>query len=57
MTLREVESETGIPMAHIIDRLGLPEDTDPDQRLGQLKKSHEFTIEQVRDIVEEFVSK
>jgi hypothetical protein len=51
MTLGEVEALTGVPMAVIVSELGLPEDTAPDEKLGQLRRAHGFEMSRVRAIV------
>lgn len=54
MALAEVETLTGVPVSHILERLGLPQTTSPDERVGQLRRKHNFQIEDVRRIVSEF---
>jgi len=51
MTLQEVEDATGVPAGHILQALGLPEDTSPQKKLGRLRKEFGFSIQEVRDIV------
>jgi hypothetical protein len=51
MTLREVEATTGVPVNDIILALKLPPAVSPDQRLGVLKRTYGFEINDVRDIV------
>lgn len=54
MTLREVEQATGVPAERILRELGLPADLPRDERLGWLKRTHGFTIEEVRRIVQAY---
>ncbi|MCB2154363.1 DUF4405 domain-containing protein [bacterium] len=54
MSLAEVEQTTGVPATAVIAALGLPTDTDPGQRLGQLRRQHGFEMEAVRTIVAEY---
>ena len=54
MTLAEVEALTGVPTSYILEQLGLPQTTSADERVGQLRREHGFTIEDVRQIVSEF---
>lgn len=54
MTLAEVETLTDVPVSYIVEQLGLPQATSPDQRLGQLRRKHGFQIDEVRRIVTEF---
>lgn len=51
MTLAEVEAATGVPSAILIAELGLPSGTDPDSRLGPLRRQHGFDMDAVREIV------
>ncbi|MBN1910648.1 MAG: hypothetical protein JW818_12960, partial [Pirellulales bacterium] len=54
MTLAEVEEATGVPAVHLLEKLGLPQDTPPNSRLGPLRRQHGFAMEDVRRIVEEY---
>jgi hypothetical protein len=51
MTLQEVEAATGVPAERLLRELGLPPGLPRDERLGRLKETHGFTMEQVRQIV------
>ena len=51
MTLQEVELQTGVPTQVILTELGLPADTPIDEKLGRLRRTHGFEMEQVREIV------
>jgi hypothetical protein len=51
-TLAEVEEATGVPADHIIEELGLPRGVEHDERLGRLRTTYGFTINDVRRIVE-----
>ncbi len=53
MTLRELQTETGVSYAEILEELYLPANTDPDERLGRLKRRYGFTLDTVRDAVRE----
>lgn len=53
MTLAEVSAETGVPVEVIVRELGLPADTPVDSRLGRLRRTHGFEMEDVRAIVRE----
>ena len=50
-TLAEVERITGIPATVILQDLGLPSDIPKDERLGRLRKEHEFELNDLREIV------
>jgi hypothetical protein len=52
MTLAEVQAATGVPADTIIEQLGLPPGVPKDERLGRLKQTHGFTMEDVRRIVQ-----
>lgn len=52
MTLRDAEHQTGVPVRFILDELGLPSDVSTDEKLGQLKRTHGFELETVREIIE-----
>lgn len=54
MTLKEVEATTGVPAAHIIRSLNLPENTSVEARLGRLRRQNGFEINDVREIVSEY---
>lgn len=51
MTLAEVERITGIPTQSLIQKLGLPVKTSPDETLGQLRKKHGFSVSDIREII------
>jgi hypothetical protein len=51
MTLHQVQERTGVPAAVILRELGLPPDLPADERLGRLRKQHEFQIHTVQEIV------
>ena len=51
MTLRDVQELTGVPADHIIVSLSLPTDVSLDERLGRLRRSYAFEIDDVRRVV------
>ncbi len=55
MTLRDVQELTGVPVDHIITTLRLPADVPRDERLGRLRRSYGFEIDDVRRIVSGYV--
>ncbi len=55
MTLRDVQELTGVPVDHIITTLRLPADVPRDERLGRLRRSYEFEIDDVRRAVSGYV--
>lgn len=52
MTLAEIQKATGVPADHIIEELGLPAGVEKDERLGRLRRTHGFSIDDVRRIVQ-----
>lgn len=54
ITLQEVEDATGVPVRFILQKLGLPEDTPPQEKRGRLRKKYGFSIQEVKDIVEKY---
>lgn len=52
MTLAELEADTGVPVAVIREKLGLPDTVPPDERLGRLGSRYGFRMSAVRDIIE-----
>ncbi|TKJ37249.1 hypothetical protein CEE37_14140 [candidate division LCP-89 bacterium B3_LCP] len=54
MTLREIQNMTSVPYEYLIIKLQLPKGISPDIKLGKLKKSYGFSIEDVRQIVEDY---
>lgn len=51
MSLRQVEQSTGVPVAYLISRLGLPADIDPDERIGRIRKRYGVSPDAVRQAV------
>jgi len=54
MSLMEVQNETGVPYTFILKELGLSEDISPDMKLGRLRRTYGFSIEDVRKIVKQY---
>jgi hypothetical protein len=51
MSLRDVEAATGVPVAYLMESLGLPSSVSADERLGPLKRRYGFDINAVREAV------
>lgn len=51
MTLRQVAESTGVPVEHLVKQLGLPSGTDPDERIGRLRKRYDISPDDVRGVV------
>ena len=54
MSLKDVETTTGVPAAYIIGALKLPESTAAEARLGFLKRRYGFELNDVREIVKAY---
>jgi hypothetical protein len=54
MTLAELEQETGVPAAHVIEALNLPGSTSKNQRIGVLKRTYGFEMGDIRRIIREY---
>jgi len=54
LTLRELEAQTGVPAAHVLRELGLPEDVPRDEPLGRLRRQYGFDMAVVRRIVADY---
>lgn len=48
MTLEEVEAQTGVPASFVLARLGLPQSTPSDEKLGRLRRDNGFEMQDVR---------
>ncbi|NVM25983.1 MAG: DUF4405 domain-containing protein [Desulfobacterales bacterium] len=57
MTLLEVEKTTGVPINHIIETLKLPRFVSGEERLGVLKRTYGFEINDVREVIHEYKNK
>jgi len=57
MTLREVEKATGVPVNHIVASLRLPGSISEGERLGRLRRTYGFEINDVRKIVQDYKNK
>jgi hypothetical protein len=51
LSLKDIEEKTGVSSRAIADKLGLPGDISLNERLGRLRKSYLFKMEDVRDVV------
>lgn len=56
-TLGDIEKQTGIPAATILRELNLPGNIPTNEQLGKLSKEYNFTLQDVRDIVQEHIEK
>jgi len=57
MTLLDVEKATGISARRIADELGLPSKISFKDTLGRLRRRYSFTLDEVRAIITELLSK
>ncbi len=51
MTLREVETNTGIPAENILAGMSLPQNLSRDEPLGRMRRLHGFTLPQMREVI------
>ena len=54
MTLDEIEKATGVPAEYILDKLGLPANTAPDERVGRLLRTRGMEFQQLRRLVADY---
>ncbi len=54
MTLADIEQNSGVPAAYILRELDLPLTISIKEKLGQLKATYNFSMEDVREIVSEY---
>lgn len=54
MTLAELEQETGVPAAHILESLNLPGSIAKEQRIGVLKRTYGFEMGDIRRIIRDY---
>lgn len=54
MTLAEVAQTTGVPAQAIISALKLPPTVSPNQRLGLLKRTYRFEINDMREAIKQY---
>ncbi len=57
MTLLEVEKATGVPVKHIIETMKLPSSISGEERLGVLKRTYGFEINDVREVIRKYKNK
>ena len=55
MGLAEIERQTGVPAAYIIEKLKMPVDVSRDTNMGRLKREYGFDMPQVREIIREYL--
>ena len=54
MTLADIEQNIGVPAAYILRELDLPLSISIEEKLGQLKATYNFSMDDVREIVSEY---
>lgn len=54
MTLKGIETTSGVPVIYIIKSLNLPENISEKERLGVLKRQYGFEISDVKEIVKRY---
>lgn len=56
-TLRQIEDDTGVPVAYLANKLNLPASVNPDERLGRLRRAFGFELHDVRQVVADWPGK
>jgi hypothetical protein len=54
MTLRELHESTAVPVTHILGQLNITDEILEDTKLGELKNSYDFTMDEVREIIKKY---
>ena len=54
MTLNEVSENYEIPVSHLLEKLGLPDNTDGNETFGRLRRVYDFEMQDVRRIILEY---
>ncbi|MDT8375974.1 MAG: DUF4405 domain-containing protein [Mariprofundaceae bacterium] len=54
MTLKEIEAATGVPSAYIVEALNLPASVSENERVGLLKREHNFELTDIRAVITEY---
>lgn len=57
MTLKDIQKQTGIPARILASKLGLPLTIRFNEPIGRLKRTYPITIQDVRDVVSDFLKK
>ena len=55
MSLRDIETRSGVSARLIAQGLGLSPNVSLDTQLGQLRRTHRFTMQQVREVVSDLM--
>jgi hypothetical protein len=53
MTLGELAGFTGVSAEEILRDLGVPEDVPAEERLGRLRRTYGFSMDELREVVKE----
>ena len=54
MTLADIEQINGVPAAYLLHELDLPLTISKKEKLGQLKETYNFSMEDVREVVSDY---
>ena len=54
MTLAEVSGINGVPVDYLLDALDLPAETDPNQKMAQIRQQHGISMQEVRNIINQY---
>jgi len=51
MSLKEVAERTGVPVEDLMVELDIPDDVNPDAKLGDLCRKYQFKMEDVKEVI------
>ncbi len=54
ITLKELHESTDVPVSHILGQLKITDEISEDTKLGELKNSYDFTMDDVREIIKKY---
>jgi len=55
MSLQDIEGICGVPTAYMIDGLGLPPGVSLETKLGRLKRRHDFSLVELREMIQRYL--
>ena len=57
LSLNQIEKMTGVPVSYLISKLKLPPNVSRNTNIGNLRKRHGFTMQDVRKFIREYLEK
>ena len=57
ISLNQIEKMTGVPVSYLISKLKLPPNVSRNSNIGNLRKKHGFTMQDVRKFIREYLEK